>query len=78
MEIAGWHLSLKNAKLSQPVSLALAAKAPCTLAAVDEVLSRIPVRLGGGALEVPLSQCVPKRCREDLAQLTERYARGDL
>ena len=77
MDIAGWHLSLKDAKLAQGVALALAQKAPCSLAEVDGVLTRIPVRLGG-ALEVPLAQLMPKRCREDLAELTERFATGDL
>ena len=77
MDIAGWHLSLKDAKLAQGVALALAQKAPCSLAVVDALLTRIPVRLGG-ALEVPLAQLMPKRCREDLAELTERFAKGDL
>jgi len=79
LDVAGWHLLLKDAKLDVAVSTGLAALVPKSGRVSEEqvrgLLRRIPVKLGGGKLTVPLEDLMPARCVADLVELTERHAR---
>jgi len=48
LDIRGWHLTLRDAKLHLAVAAALAREAPCTEASLRALLARVPVDLGGG------------------------------
>lgn len=48
LDIRGWHLTLRDAKLHIAVAAALAREAPCTEASLRALLARVPVDLGGG------------------------------
>lgn len=74
MDVAKWHLYLKDAKLHTPLAEHLA---PLLIdhaleeSEVVEILNQIPISLGGGRRELPLFDLLPRSC---LADLMERLA----
>ena len=82
VDVAGWHLYLKDAKLAPAVASALAAKvsggkAPSE-ADVRDTCAKIPVRLGGGKSVLSLLDVMPERCVQDMVDITRRYANKEL
>lgn len=77
LDIAGWHLSLKDAKLAEPLAMELAKRKP-DAAATRQLLGRVPVKIGAGRATVPLIDLLPERCVQDVESLHERFANGDL
>lgn len=79
LDVSGWHLLLKDAKLDLAVCNGLSAlvtkNQPVSEEQVRGLLKRIPVKLGGGKLTVSLEELMPSRCVADLVDLTERFAR---
>ena len=76
IDVAKWHLYLSDAHLHTVV----AEKIYPTLEdnslsedAVTKVLQDIPVKLGGGKTELPLSQLLPMQCQMTLIDLLEEY-----
>ena len=76
IDVAKWHLYLEAAHLhttvAQQVYPLLEDKAVNEEAVVN-ILQNIPVKLGGGRLEVPLAQLLPMHCQVRLIDLLEEY-----
>jgi hypothetical protein len=85
IDVAGWHLYLRDVKVDGRTSLAsaLAAKLGSAVAdggfkkaAVEAMLAGLPVRLGGGKAEVSLLDAVPSGALSDLFRALEDFERG--
>ncbi len=78
IDVAKWHLYLADAHLHTLLAeqlYPLFATGPIQVAQVEDVLSRIPVKLGGGKREVPLSDLLPMQCQVNLIDLLEEFQR---
>ena len=85
IDVAGWHLFLKDVKvtntqfsLAQAIASQLGAEIQANgyqQSAVDQLLKRVPVGLGGGKTTVALVEVLPSRCVSDVHDICERYAR---
>ena len=78
IDVAKWHLYLSNAKLHTVVAEQLYPL--ITSNAVNEdrvlqVLGAIPVKIGGGKREVPLTDLLPLQCQVTLVDILEKYQR---
>ncbi|MGA7932379.1 MAG: DUF3181 family protein [Kovacikia sp.] len=76
IDVAKWHLYLSDAHLHTvlaeklyPMLTAKSLKEDGVL----KVLQDIPVKLGGGKREVPLSDLVPMQCQVSLMDLLEEF-----
>jgi len=79
IDVAKWHLYLKDAKLH--TGLAESFLPMCESGRIDEtqvkaVLAAIPIKLGGGKQEIPLSELIPSAGVSDLIRLLEDCARS--
>lgn len=78
IDVAKWHLYLKEAKLHTDLAERLA---PLVMdqqideAAVTEILNQIPVKLGGGRTELPLGSLLPTHCILSLLDRLEEFGR---
>jgi Protein of unknown function (DUF3181) len=76
IDVAKWHLYLTEAHLDTVLAQRLA---PLLLdgnideARVLKELSAIPVQMGGGKKELPLSDLVPMQCQVNLMDLLEDF-----
>jgi Protein of unknown function (DUF3181) len=76
IDVAKWHLYLTEAHLDTVLAQRLA---PLLLdgnideARVLQELSVIPVQMGGGKKELPLSDLVPMQCQVNLMDLLEDF-----
>lgn len=78
IDIAKWHLYLSNAKLHTIVAeqlYPLITSNSITEDRVTQVLSAIPVKIGGGRKELPLIDLLPLQCQVNLVDILERYQR---
>ncbi|GAB4212086.1 MAG: DUF3181 family protein [Synechococcales cyanobacterium] len=81
LDVAGWHLYLRDIRripLAKHVAEAVVPRMTARGLAINElnqILAGIPVSLGGGQTQVPLSDCIPKANVDHLAQVLEQYAR---
>jgi hypothetical protein len=76
IDVTKWHLYLKEAHLHILVAekvYPLLAENRLTQTAVTQILREIPVKLGGGKVEIPLIDLIPKQCEGDLMELLENY-----
>jgi hypothetical protein len=78
LDIAKWHLNLTDAKLHTIVAEQLYPL--ITAKNVDEnrvleILSSIPVKIGGGRKEISLIDLLPLQCQVTLVDLLEKYSR---
>jgi len=82
LDVSGWHVYAKDVRLQGDLRLNsvlarelgdLLVSGRYTDAAVDGLLDRLPVPLGGGPHRVPLAALVPKRCVMDLKDLCRRF-----
>jgi hypothetical protein len=76
IDVAKWHLYLNDAHLHTTVAekiYPLLEDDALTEDAVTAVLRDIPVKLGGGQTELPLSQLLPMQCQVNLVDLLEEY-----
>lgn len=77
IDVAKWHLYLSDAKLHTIVAqkvYPLLEENELSETAVTDVLKEIPVKLGGGLRELPLSDLIPTQCQADLLSLLENFA----
>ncbi|MEN9202005.1 MAG: DUF3181 family protein [Thermostichus sp. DG_1_6_bins_120] len=78
MDVARWHLYLRDAHLHTLLAEKLA---PQVMAgkvdetAVTQVLQEIPVKLGGGRKELPLSDLLPMQSLLNLLDVLEDFSR---
>lgn len=84
-DMQGWHLYLKDVKVGQGISLAqaLASQIGPQLgggrfsgADLEALLQKVPMKLGGGKVTLPLSDLLPAACSRDLERLCADYARS--
>jgi hypothetical protein len=79
IDIAKWHLYLSDAHLHTVVAeqvYPLLEDRSLNEDKVLEVLRGIPVKLGGGKLEVPLVELLPMQCQVNLIDLLEEYQKN--
>ncbi|MBD2095144.1 DUF3181 family protein [Trichocoleus sp. FACHB-591] len=76
MDIAKWHLYLSDAHLSTPLAeqlYPLLTSSSVNENRVQQILSSMSVKLGGGRREVPLLDLLPMQCQVTLMDLLEKY-----
>jgi len=81
IDVAKWHLYLTEAHLHTVVAekvYPLLEEDAVGEDAVLQVLRSIPVKLGGGKLEVPLADLLPMQCQVNLLDLLEEYQKNSL
>lgn len=78
IDIANWHLFLKEAKLHVSLSerlYPLLKDDTFDDKTVQKVLNQLSVKLGGGKREVPLADLIPSACVDDLMGILEEFQR---
>lgn len=78
IDVAKWHLFLSNAHLHTTVAeklYPLLTSNQISEDQVTQVLQSIPVKLGGGKREVPLTDLIPMQCMVNLMDLLEEFQR---
>ncbi len=78
IDVAKWHLYLRDAHLHTPLAerfYPMLTKGNVSDSQINEVLQSIPVKLGGGKLEVPLSDLLPMQSRVHLVDALEEFQR---
>ncbi|NRB08789.1 MAG: DUF3181 family protein [Richelia sp.] len=78
IDIAKWHLYLSNAKLHTLVAekvYPLLVDNTISEDRVIEVLSSIPVKIGGGRKELPLIDLLPLQSQIHLVDIMEKFQR---
>lgn len=77
IDVAKWHLYLKDAHLHTTLAQQIYPLLTNTIEEdqITKILQNIPVKLGGGKREVPLSDLLPMQCQVNLMDLIEEYQR---
>ncbi len=78
IDVAKWHLYLSDAHLHTVLAEKLYPMLTSKSLKEDDVLNviqNIPVKLGGGKREVPLSDLIPMQCQVNLMDLLEEFQR---
>ncbi|UBF28288.1 DUF3181 family protein [Kovacikia minuta CCNUW1] len=78
IDVAKWHLYLSDAHLHTVLAERLYPMLTSKSLTEDEVLKvlqSIPIKLGGGKREVPLSDLLPMQCQVSLMDLLEEFQR---
>lgn len=77
IDVAKWHLYLKDAHLHTTLAQQIYPLLTNTLKEdqITQILQNIPVKLGGGKREVPLSDLLPMQCQVNLMDILEEYQR---
>ena len=86
IDVQGWHLYLKDVKvpnskltLAQALAHGLGAQIQgqgFSKTAVDDLIAKVPVKLGGGKSTLSLAEVMPARAVADLIDICEQYARN--
>lgn len=77
IDVAKWHLYLADAHLHTVVAekmYPLLLDGNFTENAMIAELANIPVKLGGGKVELSLEKLLPSACLSDLLELLERFS----
>jgi hypothetical protein len=80
IDVAKWHLYLSDAHLHTTVAeqvYPLLEDKAVSEKAVMKILREIPVKLGGGKLEVSLADLLPMQSQVHLIDLLEEYQQND-
>lgn len=77
IDVAKWHLYLKDAHLHTALAQQIYPLLTNTLEEdqITKILQNIPIKLGGGKREVPLSDLLPMQCQVNLMDILEEYQR---
>jgi Protein of unknown function (DUF3181) len=76
IDVAKWHLYLTDAHLDTVLAKQLApllVSGKIDEAQVMQVLSTLPIQLGGGKRELPLLDLLPMQCQVNLIDLLEDF-----
>jgi Protein of unknown function (DUF3181) len=79
IDVAKWHLYLSDAHLHTVLAeklYPLLSSGSIQEDQILKVLQSIPIKLGGGKREVPLSDLVPMQCQVNLLDLLEEFQRN--
>jgi hypothetical protein len=77
IDIAKWHLYLNDAHLHTPLAekiYPLLVDRNLSEQAVMDILTAMPVKIGGGKREIPLLELIPLQCQMNLMDALERFA----
>lgn len=78
IDVAKWHLYLRDAHLHTPLAerlYPLLTEGTLEEEQVQQILQSIPIKLGGGKREVPLTDLLPMQCQVNLMDLLEEFQR---
>jgi hypothetical protein len=86
IDISKWHLYLNDAHLHTPLAEKLypllvdglrptGGHRELSEQAVLDILTAMPVKVGGGKREIPLLELIPLQCQMDLMDALERFAK---
>ena len=84
IDVSGWHLFLREVKAAKGLNLAqaLAQQFGQDISSrdydknkLDEVLKKIPIKLGGGKTQLPLIELLPSASVRDLEQILADFER---
>jgi Protein of unknown function (DUF3181) len=78
MDVAKWHLYLKDAKLHTLVAqkaLETISGKTVTGDMVNGILAQVNISVGGGRKELPLSDLLPVACQAKLLDILQEFAR---
>lgn len=78
MDIAKWHLYLSDAHLHTVLAEQLYPMLTSNSLEEDrvlQILQNIPVKIGGGKREIPLTDLLPMQCQVNLMDILEKYQR---
>jgi hypothetical protein len=79
IDISKWHLYLNDAHLHTPLAekiYPLLVDRELSEQAVLDILTAMPVKVGGGKREIPLLELIPLQCQMDLMDALERFAKA--
>jgi Protein of unknown function (DUF3181) len=79
IDVAKWHLYLSDAHLHTVLAeqfYPLLSSGSIQEDQVLKILQSIPIKLGGGKREVPLSDLLPMQCQVHLIDLLEEFQRN--
>ncbi len=85
VDVAGWHLFLKDIKVEGQTSLAtvlgtklgqdVMSRGSCDERDIEDALKTIPIKLGQGKMTVALKDVMPSYCVSDLVDRCEEFAK---
>ena len=76
LQLAGWHLYLKDAGLAQTLAIECAARLDQGAEiAARQALEAVQVPIGGGATRLPMARFVPSGQLRDLEEVLEPFCR---
>jgi Protein of unknown function (DUF3181) len=78
IDVAKWHLYLRDAHLAKPLAeqlYPLLSQKSVSSDQVQSILKGIPVKLGGGKMEVPLADLLPMQSQVHLMDVLEECQR---
>ncbi|MFM7424642.1 MAG: DUF3181 family protein [Elainella sp.] len=78
IDVAKWHLYLSDAKLHTSLAekfYPLLTAGSISDSQVNDVLKGVPVKLGGGKLELPLADLIPAAAQTQLTEALEEFRR---
>lgn len=79
IDVAKWHLYLSDAHLHTVLAeqfYSLLVNNDLSESKVQQILQNIPVKLGGGKRELPLSDLIPMQSQVNLMDLLEEFQRN--
>jgi Protein of unknown function (DUF3181) len=79
VDIAKWHLYLNDAHLHTPLAekiYPLLVDRNLSEQAVLDILTAMPVKVGGGKREIPLLELIPLQCQMNLMDALEEFEKG--
>jgi Protein of unknown function (DUF3181) len=79
IDIAKWHLYLNDAHLHTPLAeeiYPLLVDRNLSEQAVLDILTAMPVKVGGGKREIPLLELIPLQCQMNLMDALEEFEKG--
>jgi hypothetical protein len=79
IDIAKWHLYLNDAHLHTALAekiYPLLVDRNLSESAVLDILTAMPVKVGGGKREIPLLELIPLQCQMDLMDALEEFAKA--
>ena len=78
MDIAKWHLYLESTDLHTVLAERLYPLMTANTLQEDQitqVLNSIPIKVGGGKREIPLTDFLPVQCQRDLMEILQKFQR---
>lgn len=86
IDVSGWHLFLREVKATKGLNLAQAlaqqfgediSSQKYNKGSLEEVLKKVPVKLGGGKAQLPLTELLPAACVQDLERILADFEKDN-